>query len=65
MARNVLLKLNAGKNIANYNLAECRHIANDVDKTWLKSLSLGNLWREIVNEHSLVVSTSYEDNNDE
>ena len=56
----MVFKLNAGKNIGNYN-----HITDDVDKTWLKSLGLGNLWQEIAREHILVVRTSYEDDNAE
>ena len=60
MSDNVVFKLNAGKNIGNYNLTRCRHITNDVDKTWLEALGLRHLWEEIELEHTLVVRTSYE-----
>ena len=62
MAQNVVLELNAGKNIGNYNLAKCRHITGDVDKAWLKSLGLLNShWEEGELEHALMVRKSYED----
>ena len=57
----MVLKLNVGKNIGNYNLAKCRHITGDVYKTWLKSLGLSSLWEEVELEHALVVRASYED----
>ena len=57
----MVFKLNAGKKIGNYNLAMCRHITNDVDKTWLKSPCLSSLWEEVELEHALLVKTAYED----
>ena len=65
MSENVVFKLNAGKNIGNYNLIRCRDITDEVDKTWLEALELSDLWEEIELEHSLVVRTSYEDEGDE
>ena len=61
MAENVVFKLNAGKNIGNYNLTRCRHITDQADKLWLEALGLGDLWEEIELEHSLVVRTSFKD----
>ena len=61
MSGNVVYKLNAGKNIGNYNLIKCRHITDEVDKTWLEALGLSNLWEDIELEHSLVVRTFYDD----
>ena len=61
MAGNVEYKLNAGKNIGNYNLAKCRHITDRIDQAWLQALGLSHLWEEIELEHSLVVRTSYGD----
>ena len=61
MSENVVFKLNAGKNIGNYNLVRCRHITDTIDKTWLDALGLSDLWEDILLEHSLVVRTSYED----
>ena len=61
MAGNVVYKLNAGKNIGNYNLAKCRHVTNKIDKAWLQTLGLSDLWEDIELEHSLVVRTSYDD----
>ena len=63
MAGNVVYKLNAGKNIGNYNLPKCRHITDKVDKAWLQALGLSDLWEDIELEHSLVVRTSLEDRN--
>ena len=64
MSNNVDFKLNAGKNIGNYNLVKCRHITDEVDKAWLKSLGLENLWEEIELEHVMVVRTSYDDDDE-
>ena len=61
MAENVVYKLNAGKNIGNYNLRKCRYITDKIDKAWLAALGLSDLWEEIELEHSLVVRTSYDD----
>ena len=60
MKRNLVFKLNAGKNIGNYNLAMCRQITDKSDRAWLESLGLSHLWDEIELEHSLVVRTSFE-----
>ena len=60
MAQNVEFKLNAGKNIGNYNLARCREVTDKVDKLWLEAVGLEDLWEEIELEHSLVVRTSFE-----
>ncbi len=65
MAENVVYKLNAGKYIGNYNLPKCRHITDKTDKAWLQALGLSDLWEEIELEHSLVVRTSYGDDDDE
>ena len=32
MNKNLVFKLNAGKNIGNYNLARCRHVTDKSDK---------------------------------
>ena len=61
MEENVVFKLNAGKNIGNYNLARCRHVTDRIDKVWLEALGLSDLWEEIELEYSLVVRTSFED----
>lgn len=61
MSENVVYKLNAGKNIGNYNLPKCRYITDKIDKAWLQALDLSDLWEEIELEHSLVVRTSYND----
>ena len=65
MTENVVFKLNAGKNIGNYNLARCRHVTDKVDKVWLEALGLSDLWDEIELEHSTVVRTSFEEGTDE
>ena len=60
MSANLVFKLNAGKNIGNYNLAKCRHVTDKVDKIWLEALGLSDLWEEVELEHALVVRTSFE-----
>ena len=62
---NLVFKLNAGKNIGNYNLAKCRHITDKIDKIWLEALGLSDLWEEVELEHALVVRTSFEDEEEE
>ncbi len=64
MSGNVDFKLNGGKNIGNYNLEKCRHITDEVDKAWLRSLGLEDLWEEIELEHDMVVRTSYDDDDE-
>ena len=59
MNKNLVFKLNAGKNIGNYNLAKCRHVTDKIDKAWLDALGLIDLWEDIELEHALVVRTSY------
>ena len=61
MADNIVFKLNAGKNIGNYNLARCRHVTDETDKALLKALGLSDLWDEIELEYSQIVRTSFED----
>ena len=61
MAENVVFKLNAGKNIGNFNLARCRHVTDKSDKIWLEALGMSDLWEDVELEHSLVVRTSFED----
>ena len=65
MSANLVFKLNAGKNIGNYNLAKCRHITDKIDKIWLEALGLSDLWEEVELEHALVVRTSFEDEEEE
>ena len=65
MNDNVVFKLNAGKNIGNYNLARCRHVTDKSDRVWLEALGLGDLWEDIELEHALVVRTSFEDEEDD
>ena len=64
MNENVVFKLNAGKNIGNYNLARCRQVTDKSDKVWLDALGLGDLWEEIELEHTLLVRTSFDDEGD-
>ncbi len=52
MNDNVVFKLNAGKNIGNYNLARCRHVTDKSDRVWLDALGLSDLWEDIeLNTH--------------
>ena len=59
MAENLVFKLNAGKNVGNYNLARCRHVTDKSDKIWLEAVGVSDLWNEIELEYSLVVRTSF------
>ena len=61
MDANLVFKLNAGKNIGNYNLARCRLVTDRADKVWLESAGLSDLWEDIELEHSLMVRTSFAD----
>ena len=61
MAANLVFKLNAGKNIGNYNLEKCRQVTDKVDKIWLEATGLSGLWEDIELEHSLMVRTSFDD----
>ena len=61
MIDNLVFKLNAGKNIGNYNLARCRHVTDKSDRVWLEALGMSDLWNEIELEYSLVVRTSFKD----
>ena len=61
MSENVVFKLNAGKNIGNYNLARCRYVTDETDKVLLEALGLSELWEEIELEHAQVVRTSFDD----
>ena len=61
MDANLVFKLNAGKNIGNYNLARCRQVTDKADKVWLESAGLSDLWEDIELEHSLMVRTSFAD----
>ena len=65
MTDNLVFKLNAGKNIGNYNLARCRNVTDRIDKVWLEALGLSDLWEDIELEHALVVRTSFENAGDE
>ena len=64
MSENLVFKLNAGKNIGNYNLARCRNVTDQADQMWLEAVGLGELWEEFELEHSLVVRTSFDDQED-
>ena len=61
MQDNLVFKLNAGKNIGNYNLAKCRQVTDKADKIWLQAAGLDHLWEDVELEHSLIVRTSFED----
>ena len=57
----LVFKLNAGKNIGNFNLARCRHITDQTDRVWLEASGLSDLWEEIELEYSLIVRTEYDE----
>ena len=61
MEDNLVFKLNAGKNIGNYNLAKCRQVTDKADKIWLQAAGLSDLWEDIELEHSLIVRTTFND----
>ena len=47
MLANVQFKLNAKKQVGNYNLAKCRHITDQSDKIFLKALGISDAWESI------------------
>lgn len=61
MTENLVFKLNAGKNIGNYNLARCRHVTDKADRMCLEAVGLSDLWEEVELEHAWVVRTSFGD----
>ena len=65
MDANLVFKLNAGKQVGNYNLAKCRQVTDQTDRIWLEALGMSDLWDDIELEHSLVVRTSFEDDQDD
>ena len=61
MDADLVFKLNAGKNIGNYNLAKCRHVTDKADRLWLGAEGLSDLWEDTELEHSSIVRTSFDD----
>ena len=61
MTDNIVFKLNAGKNIGNYNLARCRHVTDVTDKILLDALGMSDLWEEVELEYAQVVRTTFDD----
>ena len=57
----LVFKLNADKNIGNYNLARCHHITDSTDKILLDALGLGDLWDDVELECDQIVRTTYGD----
>ncbi len=62
---NVVFKLNAGRNIGNYNLARCRQVTDGSGRVWLEALGLSDLREDSELEHALIVRTPFEDEGDE
>ena len=54
-------KLNAGKNIGNYNLAKCRHVTDKADLLFCEAIGLASVWEEIELYCAQVVKTDFDE----
>jgi hypothetical protein len=64
MENAISFKLNAGKNVGNYNLAKCRDVTDHTDKVFTEALQISDLWGEIELMYTQIVRTSFEDETD-
>ncbi|MCB8919573.1 MAG: Eco57I restriction-modification methylase domain-containing protein [Ardenticatenaceae bacterium] len=61
MQNAVSFKLNAGKNVGNYNLAKCRYATDSSDAVFLELLRIPELWDEIELMYGQIVRTNFDD----
>ena len=60
MVSNTQFKLNAGKNVGNYNLAKCRTLTDRSDAIFLKALGIEHAWQDIELYYAQAVRTHFE-----
>jgi len=61
MNKNVQFKLNAGKNVGNYNLAKCRNVTDKSDLIFAKYLGFEDIWEDIELYYNQIVRTNFSD----
>jgi len=61
MNRNIVYKLNAGKRVGNYNLAQCRSITDESDAVWFRLLGLDSNVDNVELAYYQIVKTSFEE----
>jgi type I restriction-modification system DNA methylase subunit len=61
MNERLVFKLNAGKRVGNYNLAQCRSFTDCSDLKWAKALHMSQMWDEIELGYAKIVKTSFDD----
>ena len=59
MLNNTQFKLNAGKQVGNYNLAKCREITDRSDAIFSEALGIGEAWEDIQLYYAQVVRTYF------
>ena len=52
-------KLNAGRNVGNYNLAKCRHVTDRSDRIFANYLGIDDIWEDVEFLYSQVVKTDF------
>jgi DNA-binding transcriptional regulator YiaG len=52
-------KLNAGRNVGNYNLAKCRHVTDLSDRIFANYLGIDDIWEDLEFLYSQVVKTDF------
>jgi len=61
----VQFKLNAGRRVGNYNLAKCRHVTDESDRTLARVLDLTDAWEDIELYYVQTVKTDFLGHDDE
>ncbi len=55
-------KLNAGKRVGNYNLAQCRHVTDKIDSILARVFGFEDVWDDIELLYTQIVRTDFYDN---
>ena len=55
----ISFKLNAGRNVGNYNLAKCRHVTDRSDRIFANYLGIDDIWEDLEFLYSQVVKTDF------
>jgi hypothetical protein len=61
----IQFKLNAGRQVGNYNLAKCRHITDLSDRIFAQRLGLSHVWDDIELYYAQVVKTCFSNDTEE
>ena len=60
MQRQMVFKLNAGKQVGNYNLAKCRSLTDRSDRAWSGALEMDEIWDDLNLGYAQIVKTDFE-----